>query len=92
VIFEWDPKKNEINIQKHFVSFEEAETVFEDEFAITLYDDAHSENEERFKVIGVSKRERELMVCHCLRNGDKIIRIITARRANKEESDLYNRR
>ena len=74
------------------MSFEEAETVFEDEFAITLYDDAHSENEERFKVIGVSKRERELMVCHCLRNGDKIIRIITARRANKEESDLYNRR
>ena len=89
--FEWDPAKNEINIKKHGVDFEEAETVFEDERAVTLFDDIHSSDEDRFIIIGISRKLREITVCHCHRNGDEITRIISARRATKSESELYNR-
>jgi len=89
--FEWDPDKNEINFKKHGVNFEEAETVFEDERAVTIYDDSHSESEDRFKIIGISRKLRELTVCHCYRNGDEVTRIISARRATKNESKLYER-
>ena len=89
--FEWDPDKNEVNLQKHFVDFAEAETVFEDEYAVTIYDEAHSEDEDRFKIIGMSADVRELTVCHCIRNGDEITRIISARRATKNEVKLYER-
>ena len=89
--FEWSPEKNEINIRKHGVSFDEAETVFEDERAVTIYDEDHSEHEDRFKIIGISWKLRELSVCHCCRNGDEITRIISARRATKSESVLYER-
>ena len=89
--FEWDSDKNEINFKKHGVNFEEAETVFEDERAVTIYDKDHSENEDRFKIIGISRKLRELTVCHCYRNGDAITRIISARRATKGESKLYER-
>ena len=89
--FTWDPDKNEINIKKHGVSFDEAETVFEDERAVTIYDEDHSADEERFRIIGMSRKLRELTVCYCSRNGDEITRIISARRATKNESELYER-
>ena len=75
----WDPDKNDINIKKHGISFDEAETVFEDERAVTIYDESHSYDEERFRIIGMSRKLRELTVCYCCRNGDEITRIISAR-------------
>lgn len=89
--FEWDPEKNEVNIRKHGVDFYEAETVFEDERAVTIYDENHSAGEDRFKIIGISRKLRELTVCHCFRNGDEVTRIISARRATNNESKLYER-
>lgn len=89
--FEWNLEKNEVNLKKHGVSFDEAETVFEDERAVTIYDDVHSNEEDRFKIIGISRKLRELTVCHCCRNGDETIRIISAWRATKNESKLYER-
>ena len=90
--FDWNPDKNKSNIKKHRVSFEEAETVFQDEMALELFDDEHSEEEDRYIIIGISSRTRELMVCHCYRNGGDVIRIISARRATKNEVALYERR
>ena len=89
--FEWDEEKNKINIRKHRVSFEEAETVFEDKYAVYDYDKSHSTDEDRFIVIGVSEEfDRELTVCHCYRgSNDEIVRIISARRATKNEIKLY---
>ena len=88
--FEWDPKKNKANILKHRVSFEEAKTVFDDENAKYLHDEAHSEGEERFHIIGEDLNFRELVVCHCYRGeNEEIIRIISARRATKIEIDYY---
>ena len=89
--FEWDPMKNEVNIKKHGIDFSEAETVFEDERAVTIYDEEHSNGEDRFTIIGISRKLRELAVCHCFRNEDEITRIISARRATKNESKLYER-
>ena len=89
--FEWDPNKNDVNVKKHGVSFDEAETVFEDERAVTIYDEEHSNDEDRFKIIGISRKLQELTVCHCYRNGDDVTRIISARRATKNESKLYER-
>ena len=89
--FEWDEEKNETNIEKHKVSFEEAKTVFDDTNAVYIYDEANSTDEDRFNVIGIAEGfERKLTVCHCYRGeNDEIIRIISARRANKHESKLY---
>ncbi|MDR0220372.1 MAG: BrnT family toxin [Lachnospiraceae bacterium] len=89
--FEWDPDKNETNFKKHGVYFDEAETVFEDERAVTIYDSNHTDGEDRFKIIGISRKLRELIVCYCYRNGDDITRIYSARRATKNESRLYER-
>ena len=88
--FEWDPIKNKANILKHRISFEEAQTVFDDENAKYLYDEAHSKDEERFYIIGEDESFRELAVCHCYRgvNSD-IVRIISARKATKTEIDYY---
>ena len=88
--FEWDPEKNKANMLKHRVSFEEAKTVFDDKNAVYLYDDLHSEIEERFHIIGEDSNFRELAVCHCYRgkNGE-IIRIISARKATQPEIDFY---
>jgi len=90
--FDWHPDKNKSNIKKHGVNFEEAETVFQDEMALELFDDEHSEDEDRYIIIGISSKTRELMVCHCYRNGGDIIRIISARRATKNEIALYEGR
>ena len=88
--FEWDENKNKANKLKHRVSFEEAETVFDDKNAVYLYDEQHSESEERFHIIGEDMNFRELSVCHCYRGEDsEIIRIISARKATKIEVDYY---
>jgi uncharacterized DUF497 family protein len=88
--FEWNPDKNKANILKHRVSFEDAETVFDDKNAVFLYDENHSEEEDRFYIIGEDRNFRELCVCHCYRGKDsEIIRIISARKASKLEIDYY---
>jgi len=88
-LFEWDDTKNDKNILKHGVNFQEASTVFRDTQAVVLDDMAHSYDEERFIIIGESEKQRMLMVCHCYRNNDELIRIISARKANKTEKDIY---
>ena len=90
--FVWDEKKHKANIKKHKVTFTEAASVFEDDNAVYFDDESHSQDEERFIVIGFSERARLLMVCHCYRNGNSLIRIISARKADKEESEYYTRR
>ena len=89
--FEWDPSKNELNKAKHNVSFEIAESVFDDRDAVFLYDEIHSSNEERFIVIGKEDTLRmELTVCHCYRGeNEETIRIISARKATKKEIKIY---
>ncbi len=87
--FEWDERKNRENQRKHDVSFEEAKTVFYDQQAVEFYDDAHEEMEDRFLLLGVSSRLRILMVCHCLRQNGDMIRIISARKATKNEEREY---
>lgn len=86
--FEWDENKNKINIQKHKVSFEEAETVFYDDNAFLADDINHSFSEDRFLIIGESYKERKLFVCYCYRQNDTI-RLISARLANKKEREVY---
>jgi len=87
--FIWDNEKNKSNIVKHGITFNEATTVFDDDDAIFIKDDAHSQNEERFSVIGFSDRLRLLIICHCYRNGDSVVRIISARKASTTEEQLY---
>ena len=87
--FEWDEAKNQINQAKHGVSFEEAKTVFYDEEALIIDDPEHSQEEERFIILGLSNRANLLVVCHCYRVSDTVIRIISARKATKSESKQY---
>lgn len=89
ITFTWDDEKNEANKMKHKVSFEEAQSVFFDENAIEYYDPDHSEAEERFIMLGLSYRLRTLVVCHCFRQNDSEIRIISARKATKKEKKVY---
>jgi len=86
--FEWDPKKNSSNIEKHGVAFEEAKTAFTDQSARLIADPEHSESEDRFILLGTSIHSRLLVVCHCVRTDDAI-RIISARKADKLERKLY---
>jgi uncharacterized DUF497 family protein len=90
--FEWDPGKNEINKRKHGVSFEEALTVFADEHALLIADPDHSISEDRFVLLGLSASLRTVVVCHCYREMEDMIRIISARRATRRERELYNQR
>ena len=90
--FEWDENKNETNKTKHGVSFEEAKTVFYDENALVIDDPEHSAEEERFIILGMSRRANLLIVCHCYREADCVIRIISARKATKNETNAYTRR
>ena len=87
--FEWDLIKGRANRRKHGISFEEAQTVFWDENAIRYFDPDHSADEDRFLMLGMSWRLRVLVVCHCFRVNDSVIRIISARKANKKESAAY---
>ena len=89
--FEWDETKNRINKEKHGVSFEEAKTVFFDEEALLEYDESHSDEEDRFRLLGSSSKGNILLVVHCIRKGS-IIRIISSRRANLSEIKNYERR
>ncbi len=90
--FEWDQRKNAANKRKHGVSFEEARTVFYDERALPLEDLDEEDDEDGFVLLGLSAGLRTLVVCHCYREEDSLIRIISARRANREERRDYERR
>ena len=87
--FEWDVAKATSNQKKHGVSFEEAESVFYDEFAVQFYDAENSESEDRFLMLGFSGEARILIVYHCEREQGKTIRIISTRKATKHESAYY---
>jgi uncharacterized protein len=87
--FEWDPAKAEANKRKHGVSFEEAATAFSDLFARVMYDPDHSNDEDRFILLGMSSSARMLVVCHCYRQDDELIRIISARKADRDERNQY---
>lgn len=87
--FEWDPKKAESNKAKHGVSFEDARTVFYDERALVIPDPDHSNVEERFVIMGMSALSRVLVVVHCFRSNNNVIRIISARRAGTKEVKPY---
>ncbi len=87
--FEWDENKNKINQRKHGISFEEAQSVFYDDYAILIADIEHSFGEERFLLLGIDKLSKLLVVCHCIRENDTI-RIISARKATKNETKQYN--
>lgn len=89
---EWDDSKNASNKRKHGVSFEEAQTVFYDDRAILIEDEDPDEPEERFLLLGMSVELRTLVVCHCYREDDEIIRIISARRADRQERRDYEAR
>ncbi|MFZ2630467.1 MAG: BrnT family toxin [Desulfosalsimonadaceae bacterium] len=87
--FEWDKRKEKTNIKKHGVSFEEAQAVFYDENAIQFFDPDHSDDEDRFILLGISFKLRILVVCHCFREDEGIIRIISARKADDDEENEY---
>ena len=86
--FEWDQSKDAENRRKHGVTFEEAKTVFLDDFARLIADPDHSIGEERFLLLGMGIRRRILVVCHLDMEPD-MIRIISARRANRRERKQY---
>ena len=91
--FVWDNRKNKTNVRKHGVSFEEAQTAFYDEQSIVFFDPDHSEEENRFILLGISFKLRVLVVCYCFRESETVVRIIYARKADKaEESDYWRRR
>jgi uncharacterized DUF497 family protein len=88
--FTWNETKAATNFEKHGVSFEEARAVFVDEFARLIADPDHSDEEDRFLLLGLGSKLRLLVVCHCYRDGD-VIRIISARKAKKPERQQYER-
>jgi uncharacterized protein len=87
--FEWDPRKAEANLRKHGVSFEDAQSVFADERARLIDDPDHSADEDRFLLLGLSSSLRVLVVAHCYREAGGVIRIISARKATREEQRFY---
>lgn len=87
--FEWDVRKAASNLRKHGVSFEEAQSVFYDEFATQFFDAENSRTEDRFLMLGISNKTRILIVCHCERGADAVIRIISARKATRNERKYY---
>jgi uncharacterized DUF497 family protein len=87
--FEWSTAKARANLKKHGVSFEEAQSVFYDDFARQFFDEAHSEKEERFIMLGMSIQSNVLVVCHCERADGDTIRIISARKATRKERNFY---
>ena len=88
--FEWDDVKNEINRKIHGISFEEARSVFDDKDALLISDPEHSEEEARFITLGYGLRANLLVVCHCYRDQDSVISIISARKATVKETRQYN--
>lgn len=92
--FDWDTEKEKINIKKRGITFEQASYVFSDPFALSKYDDEHSEGEDRWILMGKSLSESILVVVHTFRNdgGAEIVRIISARKATKKEKQAYHKR
>lgn len=90
--FEWHPPKAASNLAKHKVNFEEARAVFYDENAILIHDPEHSQDEDRFLLLGMGAGAKILVVCHCERKGGNAIRIISARKAERTERAEYMRR
>ena len=89
IVFEWDASKAASNERKHGVTFEEAKSVFYDDFAIQFFDDQNSELEDRFLLLGHSNQSRILLICHCEQESSDRIRIISARKATVKERKLY---
>jgi len=89
LLFEWDKLKENANIKKHGVSFEEARTFFYDENAAQFFFPDHSDDEDRFILLGVSHKLNTLIVCHCFREEETTVRIISARKADKDEAIVY---
>ena len=91
ISFTWDERKNVANKRKHGVSFHEAQSVFVDERALLIGDPDHSADEDRFVLLGMSAALRTIVVCHCYRIEDEVIRIISARKATRAEQNAYKR-
>lgn len=89
ILFNWDIHKNKTNILKHGVDFIESQTTFEDEDALLIYDDEHSDDEDRYVLIGISSKGNVLVTCHCYREDEQVIRIISSRKANTKEIKTY---
>lgn len=89
ILFDWDKRKAAANKKKHGISFDEASTVFYDDDALEFYDPEHSEDEDRFIMLGLSLKARILVVCHCVKESGSVIRIISARKATKHEAERY---
>lgn len=87
--FEWDASKAAANFKKHQITFEEAKSIFFDEFGVQFFDEEHSSNEERFLMLGMSSEAKLLIVCHCEREHGSVIRIISACEATRRESAFY---
>jgi uncharacterized DUF497 family protein len=90
--FEWDAIKEKANRRKHGISFDEAQTVFFDEHAIQFFDPDHSDDEDRFIMLGMSFKLRVIVACHCFRESETVVRLFSARRADKSEEREYWRR
>jgi len=92
ITFTWDPEKDHINKSKHDgIGFDEAKTAFYDENARLIFDPDHSMDEDRFIIIGLSQKLRLLVVCHCYKENDSVIRLISARKASAKEETAYER-
>jgi hypothetical protein len=89
VTFEWDEKKHAANIKKHGISFVEAQTAFADDNGLLIHDPDHSEDEERFILLGLSSSLHLLVVCHVYRKDESVIRIISGRKATRSEQEQY---
>ena len=90
--FEWDPRKAAENARKHGITFAEAETAFYDDYAAMLEDPDHSDEEDRYLLLGMSGALRVLLVVHCVREGGSVIRLISARKATRSERAQYDAR
>ena len=88
----WDRRKAKENARKHGITFEEAQTVFLDDHALLISDPDHSDDEDRFVLLGLSARSRIVVVCHCYRESDSEIRLISARKADRKERRQYTER
>ena len=89
LVFEWDKRKENANVKKHGISFEEARSSFYDENAIQFFDPDHSDEKDRFILLGLSHKLNTLVVCHCFREEVTTVRIISARKADKDETNAY---
>ena len=89
LVFEWDKMKEKVNIKTHGISFDEARITFYDENAIQFFDPDDSEDEDRFILLGSSYKLNTLVICHCFREDETLVRIISARKASKDESIAY---